>query len=616
MRLHRITLTNFRSFKGEQTFKFPDQPGLYFMQGVNEAEPRLEANGAGKTTIWDALTWCAFGKTSRGLKAGDVCNWDAGKGTKVEVAFDEGDNLSLKVMTRTWSPNSWTLKDLFGNTTDLTKDASNPMLAKLKLDFSPFLNSILTAQGQPMFLDQKHDVKAALFSDVMGLDRWLDYSGKASKKASTQDGISRGYEREIARVKGHLESLQGQDHIVGLEQWEALQKKALQAVEQDYLREMAKSHALKKDIPVLQKHVDEDQARVREARDFVEESKLDLAEMREHARLAGLDEVEARVKYEHAKDHNLAFDGGVCPTCDQKVDLKALARKGIVEEDETRKVWLKAKKALDDADENVRRSLKDLDHDEDALETETARLLVSNNKLKEAQRNHQFCERALDQLEEKAEELQREINPFAELEAKAREEGERLRDELAALQRRLDDSNGRYSLFSFWVRGFKELRLQLIAEALTELELEVNSCVTSLGLVDWELHFEVDRVTKGGSVQRGFNVFVGSPHNSAPVPWEAWSGGEAQRLRLAATMGLANLIRSRSGTTLNLEVWDEPSNGLSAQGIKDLLESLASRARRESRQIWIVDHMAHSFGDFAGGATITKTASGSKLKQY
>lgn len=614
MKLHRITITNFRSFKGEQTFRFPDQPGLYFMQGVNEAEPRLEANGAGKTTIWEALTWVLFGKTSRGLKAGDVCNWDAGKGTKVELAFDEGDNLSLQVMTRTWSPNSWTLQDLFGNTTDLTRDQSNPVLARLKLDFSPFLNSILTAQGQPMFLDQKHDVKAALFSDVMGLDRWLDYSTKASKKASAQDAVSRGYERDLSRTKGQLESLQGQDHVVSLEQWEALQKKALDAVARDYERELQKSADLKKQMPALQKDVDEDHAAVREARDFVEGAKLDLRDMKEHARKAGLDEMEARTNYQHAKGHNDALDGGSCPTCGQSI---AKVSKAVFADQATmKKVWEKAKTRSDDAEENVRRAEKDLDKDEDELETETARLLVSTNKLKDAQRNLQFCERNLDTLEEKAEELQREVNPFAELETKARREIERLSDEMSALQRCLDDSNGRYSLFSFWVRGFKELRLQLIAEALTELELEVNSCVTALGLVDWELLFEVDRMTKGGSVQRGFNVFVGSPHNSAPVPWEAWSGGEAQRLRLAATMGLANLIRSRSGTQINLEVWDEPSNGLSAQGIKDLLESLANRARRESRQIWVVDHMAHSFGDFAGGATITKTASGSKLKQY
>ena len=174
----------------------------------------------------------------------------------------------------------------------------------------------------------------------------------------------------------------------------------------------------------------------------------------------------------------------------------------------------------------------------------------------------------------------------------------------------------RYSLYSFWVRGFKDLRLQLIAEALTELEIEVNSCVTALGLIDWELKFQVDRETASGTISRGFTVSVISPYNNKPVPWESWSGGESQRLRIAATMGLSNLIRSRTGTELALEVWDEPSTALSQQGVHDLLEALNHRANTEQRPIWIVDHTSHSFGGFAGGATITKRKSGSVIEQY
>jgi DNA repair exonuclease SbcCD ATPase subunit len=136
-----------------------------------------------------------------------------------------------------------------------------------------------------------------------------------------------------------------------------------------------------------------------------------------------------------------------------------------------------------------------------------------------------------------------------------------------------------------------------------------------LGLIEWELGFQVDRETAKGTLQRGFNVAVLSPHNTKAVPWEAWSGGEGQRLRLAANMGLADLIRSRTGTTLNLEVWDEPTQGLSPRGVADLLESLAQRARNEGRQIWIVDHRSYDFGGFAGTATIVKSQSGSRIRQ-
>ena len=105
-----LRITRFRSFKETQTFTFPERAGLYFMQGVNEVEPRLQANGAGKTTIWEALTWLWFGKLSTGLKAGDICNWDSDEGTKVQFDYMiEGEGDCLYTLTRTWKPNTWTL---------------------------------------------------------------------------------------------------------------------------------------------------------------------------------------------------------------------------------------------------------------------------------------------------------------------------------------------------------------------------------------------------------------------------------------------------------------------------------------------------------------------------
>ena len=58
------------------------------MTGRNEAEPALERNGSGKSTVWDALTWCLFGKDARGLSAGNVANWNSPKGASVSFAFE------------------------------------------------------------------------------------------------------------------------------------------------------------------------------------------------------------------------------------------------------------------------------------------------------------------------------------------------------------------------------------------------------------------------------------------------------------------------------------------------------------------------------------------------
>lgn len=546
-----LRITNFRSVKKMQTFTFPRQPGLYFMQGVNAAEPRLEANGAGKSTLWEALTWCWYGKTSRGLKAGDVCNWGADKGTCVEFDFELEDGYVPFTLRRTWGPNSWELIEGDGVVHDLVKEKDNPALAWLALAFEPWLNCILTAQNQPMFLDLKRDAQAALFSDVMGLDLWLDYSARASKAASAQDRKSRDLERELAHARGQLEAIGKQDFKESAASFERKRRERLEALEQQHDNAMRGRKTLKQEMERLE-------VRATEAAEYA-----------------------ARCRAVLSRLHEAQPGDKVCPACGQKVH-----------------------------------SLKKISEDERIYDDARIELDAAQRKAANARRDFEMVDRQLDEIERDAERVQQERNPYDEMEERALADARRLRQQIDNIQDDLDASNERCSLLQFWVRGFKEVRLSLIAEALTELEIEVNSCCDALGLVGWELQFQVDRETKSGSIQRGFNCYVKSPHNDQPVPWEAWSGGEAQRLRLAATMGLADLIRSRTGTPLALEVWDEPTNGLSPQGIRDLLECLAERAQREQRQLWIVDHKSHEFGGFAGGAVITKTANGSAITTY
>jgi DNA repair exonuclease SbcCD ATPase subunit len=615
MRLIRLTITNFRSFKEERTFFFPEGPGLYFMQGVNEVEPKLEANGAGKTTIWDALTWLFFAKTAKGLKAGEVCNWEVGKGTCVELAFDDGDVLTLQVIKRTWGPNSWTLSELFGKVTDLTKDkGENSTLALLKLEFTPFLNTILMAQGQPMFIDLKHDAKAALFSDVMGLDLWLEQSTKASKRASAQDSITRDHERNLASLGGKIETLRGQDITTDIRKWQKDHDFMATGLEKDYKIGLAGRKEALTLLPVLDADLLDCRGELNQALDeqaqLMDASITAVSLTNETLRIFE----RARAEYKAGVQQEEDMLTGTCPTCGQAVaanhshqpvNLRSLLKVHDLAKTEHDKA-LRWENTCVDEKKKQAKNLTDRRDDYDLAE----------RSLSDQKRKIQLLESELDRIEETMEKWVVTKNPYADLQERTRQALVKLEGDRDDTQRLLDDSQSRYSLFSFWVRGFKELRLQLIAEALSELEIEVNSCVTAKGLVDWEIHFAVDRETKGGNVQRGFSVFVKSPHNDLPVPWEAWSGGEAQRLRIATQEGLANLIRSRTGTGLNLEVWDEPCSGLSEQGVRDLLDSLVIRAREEDRQIWIVDHTAHSFGGFAGGATITKTKSGSALTQY
>lgn len=616
MKLHNLTIKNFRSFRDEQVFRFPDAPGLYFMQGINAAEPRLEANGTGKSTVWEALFWLFFDKTTKGLRAGDVCNWEAGKGASVELAYEDGEQaVSMKVMRRTWKPNSWTITDLFGNTIDLDKDPSNPALAALRLEFLPFLHSIMMAQGEEMFLDLKPDTQASLFSKVLSLDYWIDLSATAATMASEEDRVARGLEVELSGLEGQVRGVR--DYSKEAAEWEAENRLRIDQERRAY---DDKDKELKRAINALERARDaEDAARAqyKRARARADAEADDIKGLEKE--LADLNAEAARFEAKRDTEGDLIDflrDHTTCPTCSQAIDpgwrrsrCTELQRGiGRISEDleqvDARIADIRAR--IRDRGAASGEALKAADEALSAAERETRNLENDVSALK----------RDLRGIDDQIARLEETSNPYDRLQREARRETERLATRVDELRAKLDAVNEDQALYSLWVRGFKELRLQQIAEALTELEIEVNSCLSALGLQGWELRFAVDRENKSGNIKRGFSVEVVSPSNPRAVPWASWSGGERQRLRLAGNMGLANLIRTRAGVGMPLEVWDEPSAGLSKQGVADLLECLERRARVEGRQIWIVDHTAHSFGGFAGGATITKTKAGSRIEQY
>jgi DNA repair exonuclease SbcCD ATPase subunit len=244
-------------------------------------------------------------------------------------------------------------------------------------------------------------------------------------------------------------------------------------------------------------------------------------------------------------------------------------------------------------------------------EIKTVRYELANLKVK-IEENKKF----LINYENDIKKLQKEINPFLSLKEKNEKECLNVGSLLDKIENTLDELNKKYSLYEFWVKGFKDIRLFVVSQALQEFEICINNNLQRLGLNDWLVKLDIERdVDKGRSVKRGFTVMVQSPYNDRYVSFKCWGGGVSQRLRLAGTMGLIDLIRSRTGVECNIEVWDEPTQWLSEQGIDDLLYVLEERAKEGSKKVFLIDHRKlQSFGGFYNIINIIKDKSGSIIE--
>lgn len=616
MKPYSLTIERFGSFREKQAFYFPQQPGLYFMRGMNRVDAALDANGAGKTTVWNALTWLFFDKNIRGLRAGDVCTWgDAGTVTvELEFQFDGGYD---GIVVRTWNPNRWELY-LSDAPIDLVKAENNAVLEDLRLSYQTWLHSVIVASGEPMFLDMKPEPKAAFLSEVLGLDKWLDRAQRASKKAADQDRESREIERALARAQGNLEGLSGdvqQQHT----EWE--KDLARQVVELDA--------TAKRLVPLAQAAANKGLLLADEqekALALEEELKADIERLRVGMKGASAAEAEARdqmvvaaTTHDAAMRHSEDVQdmGDWCPLCGQGVndgDHKKVSA-DAARAAKTALLTLSAQIGAHKKAKAVYVEMSaEMDKKRDMLRDVGD---VINAIARDVDRSADECKRLHNEkaaVDSEIDRLSRLDNPFKDGQHRYQQERDRLNNALADLQAELDGSNSQYRMLTMWATEFKTIRLQQMEEALQQLEIEVNSKCVELGLVGWELRFGTDKVGKRGSVSKGFTVTVLSPHNADPVPWESWSGGETQRLRLAGQMGLADLVRARTGAAIPLEVWDEPTQGLSAQGITDLLDCLKTRAQQERRQVWVVDHHSLGYGAFDGVVTVVKERTGSVLE--
>jgi DNA repair exonuclease SbcCD ATPase subunit len=204
-------------------------------------------------------------------------------------------------------------------------------------------------------------------------------------------------------------------------------------------------------------------------------------------------------------------------------------------------------------------------------------------------------------------------NPHRPRLAELRTASKKAIDAATALQEQREALEIQLERTRYWIKGFKDVRLHVLEEALSELEFATNSMLDAIGLVGWEVRYAVERETKSGTIARGLMTTVLSPQQSGDVKWKSYSGGEGQRLRIAGALALSEVLLARAGVSCNLEVLDEPSQHLSSEGVSDLCEFLASRARMLKKSIYLVDHMAIESTYFDNTVVVEKTAQGSQI---
>jgi DNA repair exonuclease SbcCD ATPase subunit len=578
--LHHLSITNFKSITTTVEIPFERKPiGLHLVQGRNELQPELGSNGAGKSTLWDALSFCLYGRSTEDLPGTECRPWYSDESTYLTLRFRVGDK--LYVMGRGVKPNAIMLNDKYVGQEDVDR--------LIGLNRNAFRHTLLLGQSQPLFFDLSPSEKMRLFTDVLQLDRWDNYSGAAAT-AEREEEVKAGEARhECARVAGQVFELdRGLSRAKAqADEWAATAKERLEAM-------ITKRDEYEKLQTKLQRRIGDFDLLLDGSLTELRPLQKQLREVQalHQTRRMQMQQLERELKEIGTATH--------CPVCKRSLkgtDLEEHRNSLNNQWGALRCQKLPDLKALEQAEVSFQHKSDFAMSQLNQMQPELARVTAELRQLKSNITSNEAAE-----------------NPF-------REQYRKLQKELSAAQAQLEhwEDKVKYHVRRserrrYWVKGFRQVRLQLIETVLEELTLCSQALLPQIGLQDHRIEYTLMRENKSGSVTPGLTVSIFNPSREEFIRWESWSGGERQRLRLVGALALGEVLLHRAGVSPDFEILDEPTQHLSNEGVGDLCNFLADRALSLQRNIFYTDHATVASSRFKSIMTVVKTDHGSKLE--
>ena len=615
MKITGLSIQGFRAFKTRQRLEIGTLlNGLIWISGINEVEPELGSNGAGKSSIFEALFWILFGKTSRNLKAGSIVNWSGNHKCIGNLEFEL--NEVNCILSRTQSPNGIFLQR---NGVEIETITQEYLETFLGINFASFSYAVFVPQFVESFFSLTPGKRLQVFAEIMAdeMKPWEAMLEKTKLEVKKGDIEYTQAFNVLSKHKGAFEQLQKQDFTKDSQTWNENQIKKIAVMEERKRILSTETEMVNKDYTKAKKE------EVEVTKLFNELRKTYLEK---EAKSKALDlEIEGLNKKiwgnEHWRTQHLSevskmkdFKETVCPTCKQKVDRELLKSEVKTHEDEVKKcdICLKEDREAHKQkyEEKVNLKLSELDSRLRKLENEKGSFKVMfTNFDRRLLQIGEDVKAYTDQISKS----EKETNPFTALILAQDKELLEIQDKIDLAEADVLEIDKKLMILKYWKNeGIKKIKLELMLEALKEMEVSVNSYLQLMGMGTWSIILESGKENKDGTLKEEFSVLVKSPETTEYVPWECYSGGENGRLLLAGTFGIMDLIQGRKQTQWNVEFWDEPTRWLSAKGIQALLQILKTRATEDGKKIFIIDHADfENQGIFDSIIEVRKTREGS-----
>lgn len=511
-------------------------------------------NGAGKSTMLDALSFGLFGKPYRNINKPQLINSINNKDCKVEVEFTVGPN-RYKVV-RGMKPQMFEIHrngELFNETSHAREFQKMLEQNILKLNHKSFHQIVVLGSSSFVpFMQLATGQRREVIEDLLDINIFSKMNGILKEGiAVIRDKISdKNHQVDLVRSKIEMQRKYIRD-IKNLNEEKIREKQTEITTQEDTIVQVnAENEKIQEALQTKYDHTDE---ALRISTDHMNKEILAQSVLKR--------DIAALVKESKFFDEN-----DVCPTCTQQIteDIKHEKKTEIAKKAE--EVQTSYQKITDgiEATKELVENLTNESYEQQALVSD-----LNQNNLK------------ISLAHEAISKLEKEITQISGTKTNIVEATNELdsyidqKDSLITEKMELDQEHD-YSKAMMEMLKDTGIKTKIIRQYLPVMNKYINNYLQTL---DFFVHFELDEA---------FNETIRSRHRDS-FSYDSFSEGEKQRIDLALLFTWRQIARMKNSVATNLLVLDETfDSSLDNDGIENLFKIIYSLG--ETANVFVISH--------------------------
>jgi len=517
-------------------------------------------NGAGKSTILDALCFGLFGKPFRKINKPQLLNSINNQAAVVEIEFSIGKK-KYKVI-RGIKPNTF---EIYQNDVLLNQDAASKDYQEhlekfiLRLNYKSFTQVVILGSASFVpFMQLSPADRRNIIEDLLDIGIFSSMNGMVKEKMSEikESTTKNKYEMQITTEKINFQKQNIEEHKNRSEaEIEKKKKEVKESIDQNF--------TLQRDIDLIQKHIDVLQSKIQDKLAVEKKSsKLLQLESKLEFRLKKLD-----------KEYKFYEENHDCPTCKQSIadTFRHSQLSGID----------KTKGEIGVGIQDIETKIQEANNRIEEIQKIVKHIQEHNNEIVK----HNSTISAINTYISK---LQKEIEDLSTLRESIESENDKLKElksELSALVKKQEELAEQKQYYEFAGSLLKDtgIKTKIIKQYLPIMNKLINKYLTAM---DFFVNFNINEQ---------FEETIKSRHRDE-FSYANFSEGEKMRIDLALLFTWRQIAKLKNSTNTNLlildEVFDSSLDGVGTEEFLKLIHEMGT-----DTNVFVISHKGDQLFD-------------------